>query len=71
MAFDAMKDGDPWGPICRSCRQPIAKGSAMETIRFENDPERKLEEMNGPYHATCARPFKSMAQIINMKPYGF
>jgi hypothetical protein len=70
MAFDAMKDGDPWGPMCRSCKRPIDKGQPMENIRFEVDPDGKLEDLNGPYHAVCARPFQSMARIINMKPFG-
>ena len=47
-AFDAMPDGDPWGPMCRSCKRPIGKNEPMKEVRFEVDPERRLEDLNGP-----------------------
>ncbi len=71
MAFDAMPDGDPWGPMCRSCKRPIGKNEPMTEVRFEVDPERKLEDLNGPYHAQCAKPFLGLAAVINLKPFSF
>ncbi len=70
MAFDATHGGEPHGRMCRSCRHPIAPGEASETISFDNDPDRKLNDLNGLYHARCARPFLSLARIINMDAWG-
>ena len=68
MPFDSMPQGTPWhlGPRCRGCKQPIAADDPIENVRFEFDPEGKLQEMNGEYHAACARPLLGLARAINM-----
>lgn len=70
MPFDSMPQGKPWGepwmPQCPSCRRPIGKNEPTENVRFESDPQHKLEELNGVYHAACAKPYLSMGHALNM-----
>lgn len=70
MPFDSMPQGMPWGepwaPTCKSCRQPIAHGHHSEELRFTPDPEHRLEELNGTYHAECARPYLSIRHALDM-----
>lgn len=70
MPFDSMPQGEPWGepltPVCKSCRQPIASHHRREELRFEADPEHRLEELNGAYHAECARPLLSVQRALDM-----
>lgn len=63
MAFDATPGGDPRGPWCKACRQPIEAGQATETVNFETEDAR---DMSGLYHKACAKPFASIARALNM-----
>lgn len=60
MAFDAEPGGDPRGPWCKSCREPI--GGKPTPVRFTVDEH----DLNGDYHAVCARPILSLARVMNM-----
>jgi len=75
MFLDEKSPGEPWenGRTCRSCRSPIAPGEPVEELRFESDSEHRLEELNGAYHAQCARPFLSIKRAFDMlgrHPFG-
>jgi hypothetical protein len=63
---------EPILPRCRSCKQPIPPGSPSETLSFENAGDHRLEELSGPYHAACARPFASLhrAMWTLSRPWG-
>ena len=63
VAFDATPGGDPRGPWCKACRQPISESQRTINVRFDND----VHEMSGLYHETCGRPFASMARVLNLK----
>lgn len=58
--------GDRPGPTCTSCRRPIAAGEAVENLEFDPDPVHRLEEMNGLYHADCAKPLVSLQRAMRM-----
>lgn len=58
--------GDRPDPTCPSCKRPIATSDATENLRFEADPVHRLEEMNGLYHAACAKPFLSLQRAMEM-----
>jgi len=71
MAYKAYAaGGGPSGPWCKRCTLPIEAGEPTERIHFEHDPERKLAELNGLYHARCAQPYLSFARILNLNPRG-
>jgi hypothetical protein len=65
VAFDATPGGDPRGPLCKACRQPIGVGQPSEMVEFSTPDTR---DMSGMYHRLCARPFASLARVINLKP---
>jgi hypothetical protein len=74
MFFDASGPGpfgEPHVPTCKSCRGPIASGQATEHLNFQPDAEYKLEELNGIYHAACAKPLLSVARAIHILGRGF
>lgn len=74
MLFDSTPQGGSWeplGPLCKSCRRPIALDAKTEQLRFDRDTEHKLHEMNGTYHAECARPFLSIKRALDMLSRGF
>lgn len=58
--------GDGPGPTCPSCKRPIAASDAAENLRFDPDPVHRLEEMNGLYHADCAKPYMSLQRALKM-----
>lgn len=60
MAFDATPGGDPRGPWCKSCKQPIEAGEPVETVNFDND----THDVNGVYHQACSRPFVSIMRAL-------
>lgn len=70
MFFDPTPMGGPqgWPPArhCQSCKQPISSGQPTEELRFERDAEHGLDEMNGIYHAECARPFLSIKRALDV-----
>lgn len=51
---------------CKSCSQPIAEGEPTEELHFDPCPEHKLEELNGTYHADCAKPLLSVKRALDM-----
>lgn len=59
------------GPSCRSCKQLILPQHPTEEVRFEHDPVHRLDEMNGIYHADCAKPFLSIARALEALSRGF
>ena len=71
MFLDSYWQGEPPGPVCRSCKQPIGKDQAAEEVQFPHDPDRQTHEMSGLYHAACARPFRSIAHALKMLDRGF
>lgn len=75
MFLDDKAHGEPWGEgrVCRSCKLPIGPAEPAEELRFEDDSEHKLSEMNGAYHAVCARPYLSIKRALDMlgrHPFG-
>ena len=68
MDIPARGEGDhePILPRCRSCQQPIPPGAPREILTFPADDDHRLEELNGPYHADCARPFASLQRAMNI-----
>ncbi len=75
MFMSAFMPGDPWGPAgprCKSCHEPIAPDAPSEDLRFDAHPGHDLEEMNGTYHAECARPLLSIKRAMDMlsRPWG-
>lgn len=54
------------GPSCTSCKGLLLPDHLTEEVRFEHDPVHRLHEMNGVYHAECAKPFLSLARALGM-----
>lgn len=67
MPFDSMPhqywDKSEW---CQSCKKPIGPDEPVEHLRFDNHAEHRLEDLSGPYHAECARPFLSVKRALDM-----
>ena len=53
MAYDATPGGDPRGPWCKACQQPIMQGQRSTHVTFNTDPS-----MTGLYHRVCSKPFE-------------
>jgi hypothetical protein len=53
MAFDSVPGGDPRGPWCPKCAQPIQAGQPTTLMHFPHAPGQPSEK----WHADCARPF--------------
>lgn len=66
VAFDSEWGGEPHIPHCKACNRPIEADDPFEELRFDPDPVHRLEEMNGQYHARCAKPLVSMARALAM-----
>jgi len=75
MFFDPGPMGNPWGepwhPECKSCRGVIGPDEATEQLHFDRDEEHRLDEMNGTYHAECARPYLSIKRALDALTRGF
>jgi hypothetical protein len=71
MAYKVYATGGsgPVGPWCIRCTLPISESERPQHIYFVNDPDGKLRELNGLYHAGCAEPYLSMSRIMNMNPW--
>lgn len=65
MFLDLNSDGY-WdsGPCCTSCKALILPEHKTEDVRFEHDSVHRLHEMNGLYHAECAKPYLSLARAL-------
>jgi len=71
MPFDALPRGNPrdgWDDVCQGCKSLIVPGQEVSQVRFDADPtsEHQLEQMNGAYHAECARPILSVKRALDM-----
>jgi hypothetical protein len=66
--LESKAHGEPWdeGRTCRSCKLPIGPADPVEELRFEDHGEHKLAQMNGAYHASCARPYLSIKRALDM-----
>jgi hypothetical protein len=69
MAYFGTIGGEPHGPSCKACRQPIADGQPFIHVKFQRESE-PVHEMSGLYHRQCSRPFESLARIVTMNPWG-
>lgn len=58
--------GEPWVPQCRACKGSIAQGQPSAEVRFEKGEDARLRELNGLYHAACARPILSVKRAHDM-----
>ncbi len=54
--------GGSEGPVCKACKQPIAKGQPVTRVVFDGN----AHDMSGDYHKACGKPFASMANSLNM-----
>jgi hypothetical protein len=61
---------DPLVPWCRSCQLPVFPEQDKEEILFAEGSEHRLEELNGTYHAQCARPFVSGKRALDLLSRG-
>ncbi len=70
MLFDTSTGGEGGfeGPWCVRCNQPIQKDDSSQRISFPNDPHGH-QGLTGLYHDRCAKPFSSLARIMNMNPW--
>jgi hypothetical protein len=75
MFMDIPAEGEggnePILPRCRSCKEPIAPDSPSATLTFPADDDFHLEELNGSYHADCARPFASLQRALDALTRGW
>jgi hypothetical protein len=55
MAYDAEPGGDPRGPWCKGCKDPIQQGPPSTHMHFDQDPDGALG--TGLWHGECARPY--------------
>ena len=58
--------GEPWTPTCRSCRGLLLPSDPVERIEFQQGDEHNLHDMNGIYHAACAKPILSVKRAYDM-----
>lgn len=67
MFLDSKAHGEPWEQrrVCRSCKSPIDPAEPVEELRFKSESGHRLEELNGPYHLRCARPFLSIRNALD------
>ena len=70
MPFDSFPErnfegGDPWWQRCKSCKRPIAAHEPVEHLRFNPDPVHNIDDINGIYHAGCAKPFLSIVRALD------
>jgi len=56
---------EPW---CLACRQPVKPGQKTAKVHFATDPQ-GMKGLSGTYHAECSKPFASMANVINLRPW--
>jgi len=65
-----FQGGGGEGPSCRACRQSILPDQKSTRIAFQNDPN-GFKGLTGDYHLECSKPFSSLAQVINLRPFRF
>lgn len=71
MAFDAEPGGDPRGPWCPGCKQPVQAGQPTTRMSFQEDPDGRLG-YSGLWHGECARPFwDKLTPVLDALKRGF
>ena len=55
---------NPWRSLCCSCMRPIVASEQMQTINVGYDPAHQVHQVNGAYHAACARPYLSLLKAF-------
>jgi hypothetical protein len=56
MAYDAEPGGDPRGPRCPKCGDPIRQGQPWTIIHSDLDPDGSRGIGGLRWHSECARP---------------
>lgn len=67
--FDGRDDDEPREWLCKACRRPILDLDEAVHIDFQNGSA-ETRSMSGYYHSQCSRPFRSLAAITKMSPWG-
>ena len=62
MAFDAMPGGDPRGPWCKACKEPIMHGQRARRVEYQDDPQ----DVNGLYHEPCSKPIIALTNVYTI-----
>ena len=66
MPFDSLPNREePKATFCLACKMPIAENQRSMSVWFRNDPH-GLRGLTGKYHKVCAKPFVSLARVINV-----
>jgi hypothetical protein len=66
MAYDAEPGGDPRGPWCPKCSQPIGPGEPSTIMHFADDPYGTRGHSGRAWHSECARPYwDKMTDLLN------
>lgn len=65
---DFAAGGGHSGSWCCACKQPIQDGERTKRVDFSNDPTGD-KGLTGDYHLLCARPFVSLARVVNLNPW--
>jgi len=66
MPFDSLPDREePKVTLCLACKIPIAEDQCSVSVWFRNDPH-GFRGLTGKYHKDCAKPFVSLARVINL-----
>jgi hypothetical protein len=63
--LDESAHGGGYGPLCCACKLPIFPGQRTTRVEFNTDPD-GAEGLTGDYHLACAKPYASLARIINL-----
>jgi hypothetical protein len=69
MFFDSSCGGGPSGdgssrPQCPCCKLPITPDDMIARVQLERDDASGVHQINGTYHAQCARPYLSMVRTL-------
>lgn len=71
MAFDAVPGGDPRGPWCRKCGQPVRPDQPSTKMYFAEDPD-GTRGLTGEWHGECARPYwDKLSPVLDRLQRGF
>lgn len=70
MAFDSVPGGDPRGPWCPKCVQPIRPDEPTTLMHFPDAP--RGHEASQTWHAECARPYwDKLTPLLDQLRRGF
>lgn len=65
MPFDSFPERVPGSLRCPCCNQPIAAHEPAETIQLPHDPLHGADQINGTYHAECAKPYLNLVGVLD------